>query len=344
MSIDKSIYYNIDKLLSYSAIINIGIGGRGIGKTYQVKKHLLKKYRENGEQFLYVRRYKEELGACKSLFADINRDFGDADIDYWAGKFWLNDKIIGYSIALSQAQDLKGISLPDISTIYYDEFILEKPTSSYLPEEPRMLLSLYQTINRDREIRGNKPLRIIMTSNFITENNPYFTAWDIKFRDFGFEIKKDDKGRVYLACEKIQSAAFTEAQSNLLSTSMLKALDYEYANYALNNEALTDTHDFVRKETPNPNNYYATLRVNNTLYSVYLNLGYFYISTTHIQQGYHIWTLNSKMEENTISIKLKTYQELKNLLGEYHRLGCIFYNSIRTKNIIQTALKDNAII
>ena len=53
MSIDKSIYYNIDKLLSYSAIINIGIGGRGIGKTYQVKKHLLKKYRENGEQHEY---------------------------------------------------------------------------------------------------------------------------------------------------------------------------------------------------------------------------------------------------------------------------------------------------
>lgn len=37
-------YYSLHKCLSYNRYLNILIGGRGIGKTYQLKKYVIEQY------------------------------------------------------------------------------------------------------------------------------------------------------------------------------------------------------------------------------------------------------------------------------------------------------------
>ena len=54
---DKSIFYNYDKVLSYHSMVNIIIGERGVGKSYGLKKYLLNRFKKKGRQFIYVRRY-----------------------------------------------------------------------------------------------------------------------------------------------------------------------------------------------------------------------------------------------------------------------------------------------
>lgn len=54
-------YYSLRKCLSYNRYLNILIGGRGIGKTYQLKKYVIEQYLKSKKQFVWLRRYKTEI-------------------------------------------------------------------------------------------------------------------------------------------------------------------------------------------------------------------------------------------------------------------------------------------
>lgn len=54
-------YYDINNTLSYNALFNIVLGGRGIGKSYQWKIKAVRDFLKKGKQFGYIRRYKDEL-------------------------------------------------------------------------------------------------------------------------------------------------------------------------------------------------------------------------------------------------------------------------------------------
>ena len=68
---NENIYYNYDKLFSFNFLMAFVIGERGCGKTFGAKVGVLKKFLKNGEQFIYLRRYKTELdnGKIKRLTA-----------------------------------------------------------------------------------------------------------------------------------------------------------------------------------------------------------------------------------------------------------------------------------
>lgn len=69
-------YYDGTKLLSYNALFSFIIGGRSIGKSYWFKRKAVKDFLKHGFQFIYVRRYKEELQkTIHSFFNDISHEF-----------------------------------------------------------------------------------------------------------------------------------------------------------------------------------------------------------------------------------------------------------------------------
>ena len=70
-------YYNYDKALSYNALFNFILTTRGLGKTYGAKLKVIKKFLKTGEQFIYIRRYKDELSTIDTFFNDIiaNNEF-----------------------------------------------------------------------------------------------------------------------------------------------------------------------------------------------------------------------------------------------------------------------------
>ena len=57
----QDIFYDISKTLSYNALLNFIIGERGVGKSYQAKKFVAKRFINKHKQFAYIRRYKTEL-------------------------------------------------------------------------------------------------------------------------------------------------------------------------------------------------------------------------------------------------------------------------------------------
>ena len=58
---NKDIWFNPNKVLSYNAFLNFIVGERGVGKSYGFKKYLVKHFLKTGKQFVYVRRFKTEL-------------------------------------------------------------------------------------------------------------------------------------------------------------------------------------------------------------------------------------------------------------------------------------------
>ena len=58
-------YYDYHKIISYNCPLNILIGERGVGKSYGAKKYVIKKYLKDKSEFMYLRRYDNEL---KSVF------------------------------------------------------------------------------------------------------------------------------------------------------------------------------------------------------------------------------------------------------------------------------------
>ena len=56
-----SMWWDLKNTLSYNALFNFVVGSRGCGKTYGFKKWAAEDFIKNGNQFIYIRRYKTEM-------------------------------------------------------------------------------------------------------------------------------------------------------------------------------------------------------------------------------------------------------------------------------------------
>ena len=59
---NKEMYYNPSKLLSYNAFLSLVIGERGVGKTYGFKKFCINHYIKKKKKFAWLRRFGTDLG------------------------------------------------------------------------------------------------------------------------------------------------------------------------------------------------------------------------------------------------------------------------------------------
>ena len=153
--------------------------GRGPGKTYGALRYSL----AHDIPIVYAKRTKKdvnfickssEYGVDRSPYAPINRDFGTNVegklIDDGIGIFGYFDEgeLIGkpaaYILSFNGVKDIKGFELSFVDWLILDEFVPqlgEKVSKS----EGEMLLSMYMTVNRDRQARGRQPLKLILFSN-----------------------------------------------------------------------------------------------------------------------------------------------------------------------------------
>lgn len=246
-----SMYYDIDKTCSYNALINIVIGGRGIGKTYGWKKKAIRDFVRKGKQFGYIRRYESELKEVKdTLFNDIifNNEFPELDIQIKGNEYYINDELAGYAFSLTKAKDYKSASFPMVQNLLFDEFIIEggrTGAGGYLSREPDKLLDLYETIARMRDVT------LFMFANAITLANPYFLQWEITF----------PKGKnTYLKNDIL--AQVLEADSDFVSkknsTRFGKiARELGYANYSIDNKFYLDEEALIIKKGKNTRFYFT---------------------------------------------------------------------------------------
>lgn len=148
-------YYNYNRILSYNIPVNVLIGERGCGKSYGAKKYVIKQFLKNGSQFLYLRRYDNELKSVfekgRDFFQDVSKDFKNIKLSTKNRKFFCNGECFGFAKRMTEAQDLKSSAgFENIKTIIIDEYPIEKNKRYYLPDEGMILMGIFDSILRNR--------------------------------------------------------------------------------------------------------------------------------------------------------------------------------------------------
>lgn len=179
---DSDGWVNWNYILSQDASFISVVGARGVGKTYGIFKKLI----EEGKKFIYLRRLKSQLDQCSRLegnpFKKINDDLGMDIKPFPSGgivSFRKSDKagdLVAVGVALSVVANVRGIDFSDYDYIVFDEFIAsigERP----IKNEFTAFLNFYETVNRNRELHGQKAVKCIMLGNANTLINPYFSSW-----------------------------------------------------------------------------------------------------------------------------------------------------------------------
>ena len=168
---DKNGYIRIPDLLSCGMPFIFVTGGRGTGKTYGAMKYVL----QSGRRFMWMRRTqgetdminKPEFNPFKVINEDYDRNIQPHPISKGSAAFIdedESDEPIGYTCALSTIANMRGFDASDVELLIYDEFIPEQHKTS-MKAEGDALLNAYETLNRNRELKGEKPMQLLALSN-----------------------------------------------------------------------------------------------------------------------------------------------------------------------------------
>lgn len=180
---DEYGWINIPEIAKLGKWLNIIIGPRQVGKTYGTTKFLL----EQGKQFIYMRRTEKEfelieadpdlnpfLKMEKEGFPNIDiitlkkvRTIGHVYYDD-NGKAHI-DKKIANGMTIQQVAQVRGFDGSKYHDLFFDEFIPEQLVIKR-KGEGEGFMNAYVTINGNRELEGNPPLRcwLLANSNDIT--------------------------------------------------------------------------------------------------------------------------------------------------------------------------------
>lgn len=177
-------FYDYHRIISYNCPVNILIGERGVGKSYGAKKYVINRYLKYKEQFLYLRRYENEIKSifsnntkARDFFDDIKSEFPEHSLKAQDKLFYIDNEVFGYAKRMTEAQDLKSSTFEKVTTIIIDEYAIEKNKRYYLPNEGMILAGIFDSIIRNR---SNVKIFILMNAVEGLEFSPLFTFFNLK--------------------------------------------------------------------------------------------------------------------------------------------------------------------
>lgn len=155
------------------------IGGRGTGKTYGALRYVL----ETGTRFCLMRRTqtqldniaKPETNPFKTIVRDMGLDWycDPAPVSKNIYAFYrtriqedapVHEDVLGYGVALSTISSLRSYDMSDVDFVIFDEFIPESHERS-IKNESDAFFNSYESINRNRELQGRRPLQVLCMAN-----------------------------------------------------------------------------------------------------------------------------------------------------------------------------------
>ena len=325
--LDKSMFLNLDRIMSYNASWTFILGGRGIGKTYGILKKFIKDFKRNGTQFVYLRRYKEEVKMCRTKIFDAiktDEEFKNDKFDIKGNEFYLNDEHMGRIIALSSSEYQKSVPMPDVGNVLFDEFLKDKGFTRYIPNEVEKMGELWSTIGREKK----RYPRVYFVANKITSVNPYFTY-------FNLQLDNDQEYTYYrqrkiLICQP-RCEQFEQHMKETDFGILFKGTNYY--EYAIENKALRDNKAFIEKLT-NLKGYIPMMyfNYNNQRITVWFNVDkqMFYVNNKEVGELRNIYiNLEDLQEDGVYSPKFPIRDILRNSVS----LGMIRYENQEIKTL-----------
>lgn len=325
----SNIYYNFDKLFSYNFLFAFVIGERGVGKTFNSKVAVMKKFLRTGEQFIYLRRYKTELDSALATFwSDLqnNNYFKEHELKIERSKmitkFLCDGKVCGYAIALSTANILKSTAFPKVKSIIFDEFMLDNTgTYRYLKNEVTMLLDVIETVGRLRDVQ------VLFLGNALSITNPYFTYFNLEL-PYNSEFKTFKNGLIVV--NYIKNVEYREAKKQTKFGQLIQ--DTEYAKYAIDNQMLRDNPHFIEKMPPD-SKFYGMLIINGCNIGIWAGRnGYLYLNDKYDPNTTHKFACDfNDHTEQTIYLNARENMYLRICIKAYKQ-GLLRFSHQKIKN------------
>ena len=231
------------------------VKGRGTGKTYGALKNMV----EDDHKFIYLRRLaaqvdivkKDDMQPFKTLNRDMGWDIRPFPVNKYISAFYESDynkdgkpipagESKGLLTSLSTFSNLRGVDGSDIEIIIEDEFIPElneKPIKG----EADALFNAYETINRNRELNGEKPIKLLCLANSNRIDNPLFMELGLitiaeKIRKSGNEYYYDKKRKMLLI--DLYKSKISEEKADTALYQLTKGT--EFFNMAIRNTFLNE--------------------------------------------------------------------------------------------------------
>ena len=326
-------YYDLSKIISYQSFLNFLIGARGVGKTYSVTKFVINQFIKKGEEFAYIRRYKTELQKSAPKFFNavkVNNEFPKHKLETKGEKFYIDDKIAGYNMSLSTAQNMKSSNFPNVKYIIFDEFIIEASGGGhYLPNEVETFLSLVESIARMRDVR------VFLLANAVTVTNPYFLYFDLSL-PYNNDVKtfKDN----LILVQYISNEAYINAKKDTKFGKLVAGT--EYSAYAIDNEFRLDDNSFIEKKT-GTSRLNFNIKFNEQIFGVWFdyNISKIFISNDFNNNVNTFACTTDDMKPNTMLLSIaKEYHGWRVFIKNY-KLGNVYYENQKIKNLTKQFMR-----
>ena len=188
----KTKFYDVKTLINKipDAHYYMIIGERSNGKTYSILNYCLERYVNYGEEFVYIRRFDEDIKYKRGskIFDNLIEHHVIEkltkgkwnDVYYYASNWYfkktdknnpkesvISDTPFAYGLSLSSEEHDKSISYPRVKNIFFEEFLSRK---NYLYDEFMTFTNVLSTIIRLRD-----DIKIFMAGNTINKYSPYFS-------------------------------------------------------------------------------------------------------------------------------------------------------------------------
>lgn len=323
---DNNGWIDWDYICSLGRAFTMMVGPRGTGKTYGLFKYML----DHGYKFVYLRRLQTQLDLCASLagnpFQKINADRGDLIRPF------RNDKLIEFKrdkkdadavsvgCALSTVSTVRGFDFSAYDFIIFDEcvpMIGEKPIKS----EFNAFLNFYETVNRNRELEGKKPVQAFLLGNANQLLNPYFVGW--KFTKTALRMIRGNQ-MIYTTPDQTRTMILllgSPISKQKLDTALYKNADQDFISMAIDNAFRTDETEISSKP----------LREYNHLVSIgeigiyrHKNRTEFYVSSTTATPYYDSYGMQWKLFLSDYCMLRHIYMARHNFVFESYEVEILF--------------------
>ena len=342
-------YYNFGRVLSFNAVFNFIAGARGLGKTYGAKTLVIRRAIRTSEQFIYLRRYGTELAGVKqTFFSDVEHQFPDYDFRSLGSNAQMSPvdqrsskkrqwQTIGYFLSLSKAQQLKSTDFSNVTSIIFDEFIIEEGSPlQYLKgaDEAMVFENFFNTVDRYKD-----KTKVMFLANSASMMNPYFIKYGIepdKLGEFTRILRNPDTGQHFGVVHFPESSEFQSAVYQTRFGRMIQ--DTEYADYAVGNK-FKDASTQLTGGKPVKATYMYSLMTNRGTFSLWYDLvSQQWFADQKRPKLENILTMDVSLVDRDVSLVERSGRPLSQLRTAYGN-GMLIFDSPQTRNMFTEVFK-----
>lgn len=246
----KNGYLNMQGIIESDFPFIFVPAARATGKTYGTLNYFIDR-----EKIMLLRRTQreadlqanDETTSYKDIFNNLERPFTCKKSN---GLGLVTDlskepaENVAICAALSTFASVRGMGFNDINHIVYDEFIAEKHVKK-MAAEGLALANLVESVGRNRELQGKKPVQLLCLANAVNMANDVFMYFDLITHA---EQMIKDMQEIKIIGNKLliipQRSPISEKKAQ---TALYKAVNNEFSEMAIKNKFILNDFSYVQE-------------------------------------------------------------------------------------------------